>query len=188
MQLPQTNHQPTSNPSEASSKKSTEAITQDTMQPAVESNVMEKTAADVDGSHATDVDVTNVTPLDKAPKASRRQKMVDMLKWFLKDQWFLIAMGIIILISSQVQVPDAQQRVKRTIITYLSVSVIFFCNGCMLDTKILIENYMRWKLHVFVQLQCYLVTSAATFAIVSLAATNPDFSMYHQALYLTSQD
>jgi len=34
---------------------------------------------------------------------------------------------------------------------------------------------MRWKLHAFVQLQCYLVTSVATFAIVSLCATNPKF-------------
>jgi sodium/bile acid cotransporter 7 len=34
---------------------------------------------------------------------------------------------------------------------------------------------MRWKLHAFVQLQCYLVTSAATFAIVSLCAISTNF-------------
>lgn len=84
-------------------------------------------------------------------------------------------MGAVVLISSQVQVPASQQRTKRTVITYLAVSVIFFINGCTLDTRVMLVNYMRWKLHIFVQLQCYLVCSAATFAIVSLCATNPHF-------------
>lgn len=84
-------------------------------------------------------------------------------------------MASIILISSQVQVPASQQKIKRTAITYLSVSVIFFINGCTLPTRLLIENYMRWKLHFFVQLQCYLVCSAATFGVVSLCATNKGF-------------
>ncbi|OAG10750.1 sodium bile acid symporter family protein, partial [Paraphaeosphaeria sporulosa] len=97
------------------------------------------------------------------------------LLWLAKDQWFLIAMGLIILIASQVQVPSSQQPIKRTIITYLSVSVIFFINGCTLSTRVLLDNYKKWKIHFFVQLQCYLVTSAATFAIVSLCATNPSF-------------
>ncbi|KAF2621268.1 hypothetical protein BU25DRAFT_416193 [Macroventuria anomochaeta] len=108
-------------------------------------------------------------------KSSKLTTLTHWLLWFLKDQWFLLAMSIIILISSQVQVPASQQRMKRTVITYLSVSVIFFINGCTLPTRLLIENYMRWKLHFFVQLQCYLVCSAATFAIVSLCATNPKF-------------
>ncbi|KAF9698959.1 hypothetical protein EKO04_003339 [Ascochyta lentis] len=112
------------------------------------------------------------SPKSKPPK---RTRIAQWLLWFLKDQWFLLAMGIIILISSQVQVPASQQRIKRTAITYLSVSVIFFLNGCTLPTRLLTENYMRWKLHAFVQLQCYLVCSAVTFAIVSLCATNPNF-------------
>ncbi|KAF2009302.1 hypothetical protein BU24DRAFT_445166 [Aaosphaeria arxii CBS 175.79] len=108
-------------------------------------------------------------------RSTRSQSLVQLLKWFVQDQWFLIVFAILILVSSQVQVPAAQQRIKRTVITYLSVSIIFFINGCTLPTKILIENYFRWKVHAFVQLQCYLVTSAATFAIVSLCATNPNF-------------
>jgi sodium/bile acid cotransporter 7 len=106
---------------------------------------------------------------------SKQAKVVRFLKWFIKDQWFLLAMAAVILIASQVQVPASRQRTKRTVVTYLSVSVIFFINGCTLETSILLENSMRWKLHAFVQLQCYLVCSAATFAIVSLCATNPNF-------------
>jgi sodium/bile acid cotransporter 7 len=108
-------------------------------------------------------------------RSTKLQKTVYALKWFVKDQWFLICMGCLILISSQVQVPTSQQRIKRLVITYLSVSIIFFINGCTMPTKILIENYKRWRVHLFVQLQCYLMTSAATFAIVSLCATNPKF-------------
>ncbi|KAH7078693.1 SBF-like CPA transporter family-domain-containing protein [Paraphoma chrysanthemicola] len=106
---------------------------------------------------------------------SNRAKALQYLKWFITDQWFLPAMGAVILLSSQVQVPESQQHIKRTVVTYLSVSVIFFINGCTLETSILLENSKRWKLHAFVQLQCYLVCSAATFAIVSLCATNPNF-------------
>jgi sodium/bile acid cotransporter 7 len=106
---------------------------------------------------------------------SKRTKALKFLQWFIHDQWFLIAMGFVILLSSQVQVPAAQQHIKRTVITYLSVSVIFFINGCTLETSILLANSMRWKLHAFVQLQCYLVCSAATFAVVSLCATDPNF-------------
>jgi sodium/bile acid cotransporter 7 len=106
---------------------------------------------------------------------SKPKAALTILKWAVKDQWFLIAMAAVILLASQVQVPAARQKTKRTVITYLSVSVIFFINGCTLETSILLENSMRWKLHAFVQLQCYLVCSAATFAIVSLCATNKDF-------------
>lgn len=109
------------------------------------------------------------------PQLSFQKKIARWLVWFLRDQWFILAMASIILVSSQVQVPASQQKIKRTAITYLSVSVIFFINGCTLPTRLLIENYMRWKLHFFVQLQCYLVCSAATFAIVSLCATNRSF-------------
>lgn len=108
-------------------------------------------------------------------KQPKRVKALSVLQWFLKDQWFLLAMGLVVLISSQIQVPVSSQKRKRTVITYLAVSVIFFINGCTLDTHIMLRNYMRWKLHLFVQLQCYLVCSAATFAIVSLCATNPRF-------------
>lgn len=108
-------------------------------------------------------------------RITKRARTLKLLKWLIQDQWFLLAMGAVVLISSQVQVPASQQRIKRTVITYLSVSVIFFVNGCTLETKLLLQNYMRWKLHAFVQLQCYLVCSAATFAIVSICATNPGF-------------
>ncbi|KAF2476760.1 uncharacterized protein BDR25DRAFT_210595 [Lindgomyces ingoldianus] len=108
-------------------------------------------------------------------RKTKLQTLLQALKWFIQDQWFLLGMGFVILVSSQVQVPDSQQRLKRTIVTYLAVSVIFFINGCTVSTRVLFDNYKRWKVHASVQLQCYLMTSAATFGIVTICATNPRF-------------
>lgn len=93
----------------------------------------------------------------------------------LSDQWFLIAIGIVIAIASQVQVPQSQQDLKRTIILYTGVSIVFLITGCTLDTRILIQNYSRWKVHLFVQVQCFMVCSAIAFGVVSATATNKHF-------------
>lgn len=39
----------------------------------------------------------------------------------------------------------------------------------------LIDNYARWRIHLFVALQCFLMTSATVFAIVTACATSKDF-------------
>lgn len=41
-------------------------------------------------------------------------------------QWFLISLGILIAIASQVQVPSDHQELKRTVTSYLCISIIFF--------------------------------------------------------------
>jgi sodium/bile acid cotransporter 7 len=166
-------------PSNGSSKESTQDMTPEeqtaeatnmdsinTSSPVIESN----SATEKVTSHSEGKDGEVVKQ-----ETSKRTKALQVLRWFIKDQWFLIAMGFVVLVSSQIQVPASQQQIKRTVVTYAAVSVIFFINGCTLDTRVMLANYMRWRLHIFVQLQCYLVCSAATFAIVSLCATNPNF-------------
>ncbi|KAK3721492.1 hypothetical protein LTR37_003048 [Vermiconidia calcicola] len=93
----------------------------------------------------------------------------------LADQWFLIALGILIAIASQVQVPMAQQERKRTLTSYICISIIFFVTGCILDSKILLQNYARWKIHLYVQVLCFIMTSAVVFGLVSAVATNHHF-------------
>ncbi|KAE8318138.1 SBF-like CPA transporter family DUF4137 [Aspergillus parasiticus SU-1] len=90
-------------------------------------------------------------------------------------QWFLIGIGIVILIASQAPAPTKDQDTIETVISYLCVTIIFFITGCTLSTRALIENYSRWKVHLFVQIQCFLFTSASVYAVVSLCATNPNF-------------
>jgi len=110
-----------------------------------------------------------------ADKKSKRRGWITAIGLFFIDQWFLVGIGVVALIASQVQVPASQQHAKETAVLYTAVSLIFFITGCTLPTKVLIENSYRWKLHLFVQLQCYLLTSAIIFGIVSLCATNRDF-------------
>ncbi|KAF1947359.1 hypothetical protein EJ02DRAFT_449942 [Clathrospora elynae] len=174
----------TARPSKTASKDNTEeTIPEERVPEATNMDCINKVAPVMDSISSTKPSeaVHSTPPLPEKSdsvvkeKLTKRAKVIRLLKWFVKDQWFLLAMSAVVLVSSQVQVPASQQRLKRTVITYLSVSVIFFVNGCTLDTRVMLANYMRWKLHAFVQLQCYLVCSAATFAIVSLCATNPNF-------------
>lgn len=94
---------------------------------------------------------------------------------FLQDQWFLITLAILIAIASQHQVPKEHQKLKTTIVAYLCVSIIFFLTGCTLKTQVLIDNYTRWKIHLFVQIQSFFVTSAIMFGVVAAAGTKKDF-------------
>lgn len=110
-----------------------------------------------------------------ASNPSKRPEWLSTIITTLQDQWFLIGIGVVIIIASQKQVPMAQQQIKETITTYLMVSIIFFFTGCTLDTRVLIQNYSRWKVHLFVQGQCFLMTSAISFGVVSATATNKNF-------------
>ena len=109
------------------------------------------------------------------PSRPKWRRYLSKIKWFIADQWFLVALGGFILLASQVQVPGTQQATKELFVTYLCATVIFLITGCTLPTKVLFANYRRWKIHLFVQLQSFLLTSAIVFAVVSLCATNPDF-------------
>ncbi|QDS70840.1 hypothetical protein FKW77_005166 [Venturia effusa] len=94
---------------------------------------------------------------------------------FIQDQWFLIALGILIAIASQHQVPREQQKLKTTIVSYVCVSIIFLITGCTIKTQVLVDNCKRWKVHLFVQLQCFFVFSLIMFGVVSAAAMNRHF-------------
>ena len=105
----------------------------------------------------------------------RWRRYLDKAKWLILDQWFIAALGFLILIASQAQVPETQQQMKETVVTYLAVAVIFFITGCTVSTKVLLQNYSRWRLHVFSQIQSFLLTSAIIFGVVSACAAKPEF-------------
>ena len=114
------------------------------------------------------------------PHASKRRqprwrRYLSTTRWFLLDQWFLLALGLLILTASQVQVPARQQAQKELVVIYLCVSVVFLVTGLSLPTRVLMANYARWKIHLFVQGQSFLMTSATVYAVVSVCATRPDF-------------
>ncbi|KAK4632790.1 Solute carrier RCH1 [Fulvia fulva] len=121
------------------------------------------------------VTIKSSNPGNDHNKPSPKAKWLQAVKTFLADQWILLCIGFVIALSSQVQVPSPQQHTKSTVISYLCVSIIFFSTGCTLDTKVLVRNYSRWKTHLWVQGQCFLMCSGLMFAVVSAAATNRDF-------------
>jgi sodium/bile acid cotransporter 7 len=152
--------------------------------PDMKQDIQEKTTAVHDEEAiSTPQDVASISsqvveepavPAQEAPKPVFR-RIIDSIVWFLRDQWFLVALAALIIIASQHQIPEKRQKQKASIVTYLCVSVIFFVTGCTLSTQTLIKNYARWKLHLFVQVQCFLMSSAIVFAVVSAAASNRDF-------------
>jgi len=109
------------------------------------------------------------------PRKPRWRRYISATRWVLLDQWFLLALGLVILIASQIQVPGPQQQKKEMVVTYLCVSIIFAVTGLTLPTPVLVQNYARWKIHLFVQGQSFLMTSATVYAVVSLCAINRNF-------------
>ncbi|KAF7167800.1 hypothetical protein CNMCM5623_000988 [Aspergillus felis] len=131
-------------------------------------------AGEVDNPSAFPTEHEDVSAPEK-PSRSGLTRVLLGIGELAMDQWFLIVMGILIAFASQIQVPQAHQELKQTVINYLAVAVIFFINGCTLPTKVLVENLSRWKMHIFVQVQCYLLTSSTSYGVISAAATNPQF-------------
>ncbi|KAI7309804.1 hypothetical protein KC315_g12848, partial [Hortaea werneckii] len=112
---------------------------------------------------------------DTAHHPSTLQTHLRTAKSLLQGSWFLISLGLLIAIASQTQVPPSQQSTKTTIINYLCVTLIFLVTGCMIDTQILLRNYSKWPVHLYVQTACFLLTSAVVFGIVSAVATHQEF-------------
>ena len=124
---------------------------------------------------------SNISHRDVLPRSERKESGVASrnvaiaIANYLKEQYFLVGLGLVIAIASQRQVPSTQQAFKETVVTYLCVSLIFLITGCTLPTKVLLENYSHWKVHLYVQIQCFLMTSAVVYGVVSATATNRNF-------------
>ena len=116
---------------------------------------------------------------ESAEPQSRLHRVWSIAKWLIRDQWFLLAFALLVVIASQKQVATQQsQQIKQTITSYLCVSIIFFVTGCSIPTRTLLENYTRWKVHLVVQGQGFLMTSAITFGIVCALHRSPVFDPY----------
>lgn len=112
---------------------------------------------------------------DKSDKRPLWKKWFSFAIWLVYDQWFLFGLSFLILVSWRIQVPESQQSLKATVVTYLCVAVIFFVTGCTLPTQVLVQNYKRWRLHLFCQVQSFFLTSVIVFGVVSACASNPNF-------------
>lgn len=64
--------------------------------------------------------------VETSGKSTEKRNWTSFIVEVLKEQWFLITLGILIAITSQVQVPLGQQELKRTVTSYVCISLIFF--------------------------------------------------------------
>lgn len=64
------------------------------------------------------------------------------------------------------------QEQKSVAVFYTCVIVIFLITGCTLDSSVLARNYKRWRTHIYVLGQCFLVCSSLLFDIVSAAGAS----------------
>jgi solute carrier family 10 (sodium/bile acid cotransporter), member 7 len=115
-----------------------------------------------------------------APEQGEKRRLIwlrafSIAKGFVVDQYFLLGFGVVILVASQVQVPASEESKKELATSYLCISIIFLITGCSIPTPVLLQNASKWKIHLFVQAQSYLLTSLIPYVIVSLCATNPNF-------------
>lgn len=153
-------------PRSPTTSNSTRSILDDTNSPILDQHSDTPSSQAVDGKQIK---------YNHASKLQTLRGWTSTIQWFVLDQWFLLGLGILILVASQAQVPARYQDEKETVVTYLCVSVIFIITGCTIPTKTLLQNYRQWKIHLYVQIQCFFMTSALVFAVVSLCATHPSF-------------
>ena len=67
--------------------------------------------------------------IDNSDTIALRKERPSWLKEAIQivvEQWFLVSLGLLIAIASQIQVPTEHQKIKRTVTSYLCISTIFF--------------------------------------------------------------
>lgn len=109
-----------------------------------------------------------------AAKEEQRQTLaVTSRIWgLIKDQWVLIALVVLVVLSSQVQVPEEQQGLKTSVVQKLTIAVIFFINGLTTPTEDLVESIRRWRCHLYVQAMSFFFTSLTMLGLVMALASN----------------
>jgi sodium/bile acid cotransporter 7 len=75
-------------------------------------------------------DIISMKSVASLTSMTSRKKETKKLSWtkrglgLVADQWFILALGVVITIASQVQVPQSRQKLKSTIVSYAAVSII----------------------------------------------------------------
>ncbi|WVR03774.1 hypothetical protein IAU60_000769 [Kwoniella sp. DSM 27419] len=89
---------------------------------------------------------------------------------FLLDNWFLIGIGVCIVLAWRFPHVAAEGGVIRSeySIKYGAIALIFLITGLTLSTRSLYHQLRNWRLHLFTQLFSFLFFPAIVFAIVNI--------------------
>ncbi|WVW80214.1 hypothetical protein I302_102191 [Kwoniella bestiolae CBS 10118] len=113
----------------------------------------------------------NKLDIEEIPKKERRGWYHPYkILGFLLDNWFLIGIGVSIVLAWRFPNVAADGGVIKSeySIKYGAISLIFLITGLTLSTKALYQQIRNWKLHLFTQLFSFLFFPAVVFAIVNI--------------------
>lgn len=109
-------------------------------------------------------------------------RVAKLTLFFLLSQWFLIGIGVAILLSYFFPNFACRGGLIRSeySINYGAVAVIFFLSGLTMETKTLLQTLCLWKSHVFSQVFSFLITSSIMFGIAEAIriSNNPHIDNY----------
>jgi sodium/bile acid cotransporter 7 len=91
------------------------------------------------------------------------------------EQWFLLLMGLLILLAYFFPVVGRRGGSVRSeyTINYGAVAIIFLISGLSLPFDKLVKHAKNIRLHLIVQTYSFLITSSVFFAVAVAASTNP---------------
>lgn len=99
------------------------------------------------------------------PCISSRANLVVLFLW---SQWFMIAFGLVILLSYLV--PNLGKRTgylaAEYSISYGALAVIFLIAGLTMPTRALVTNLRNWKVHLITQSMCFIITPLVGLVVV----------------------
>lgn len=98
---------------------------------------------------------------------------------FAIDQWFLLLMGLLILLAYFFPIVGRRGGSIRSeyTINYGAVAIIFLISGLSLPFDKLVKHARNIRLHLIVQTYSFLFTSAVFFGVAAAASTNPSIEV-----------
>jgi solute carrier family 10 (sodium/bile acid cotransporter), member 7 len=94
------------------------------------------------------------------------------LKRWMAQNWFLIGLVVVVLLSWRFPEPGAAGGMLRSeVFSRLGVVLIFFFQGLTLSLSVLKLGVMQWRLHLFVQIFVFLVIPLLALAMITVGAS-----------------
>lgn len=139
-----------------------------------------------EGSHSsTDTLPVIASPgdADQRPRSNKLWQHVKRVLLFLYAQWFLLGIGLVILLAHFFPNVARQDGVLKSqwSISYGLVALIFLISGLTIPLADFYKRAKAWNLHLTTQITSFFVFPAITFAIVSaVRASDPNFERFNQ--------
>ena len=124
-----------------------------------------------DESHSCETVVGDNTDLNTAKDSSNsRWKILKQAPRFLLSQWFVIGYFVVLIITyfePNIARRGGWLKAEYTF-SYGALAMIFLISGLTMETRVLLRNLTRWKVHLITQGMCFIITPLVGLAIVEI--------------------